>query len=217
MPTIDYQRLYRYRFQDVDQPKRQAVWKEISADIFDRMGRPSVVLDPSAGRCEFLNSLTCAERWSVDQVDNAAFRDPGIKSVTSSIFEAELPPSYFDGVFVSNFLEHLSSQEEIASFLALMRASLKDHGHIAILGPNFKYCSRDYFDCADHVLALTHVAVEEHLYAAGFAIRSTLPRYLPFSFRGALPPSPTLTRAYLRTPLSWNVLGKQFLVIASKE
>ncbi len=82
-----------------------------------------------------------------------------------------------------------------------------------MLGPNFRYCSKQYFDFADHVLALTHVAVAEHLYAAGFEVERVIPQFLPYSFGGILPPSPTLTRLYLRMPFAWRVLGKQFLVI----
>jgi hypothetical protein len=37
-----------------------------------------------------------------------------------------------------------------------------------------------------------------------------LPRFLPYSFTGRLPPSPALTRQYLRNPLAWRMLGKQF-------
>ena len=65
-------------------------------------------------------------------------------------------------------------------------------------------------------MALTHVAIGEHLYAAGFEPITMIPRYLPYSFRGILPPSPPLTRLYLKTPLAWKLLGKQFLVIGRK-
>jgi hypothetical protein len=63
---------------------------------------------------------------------------------------------------------------------------------------------------------LSHIAVEEHLYAAGFEVTAVHPRFLPYSFRGLLPPLPTLTRMYLHTSLAWKLLGKQFLVIARK-
>jgi hypothetical protein len=56
----------------------------------------------------------------------------------------------------------------------------------------------------------------EHLYAAGFDITTVIPRFLPYSFRGLLPPSPALTSAYLRTPALWRLLGKQFLLLARK-
>ncbi len=214
--SINYQRLYEYRFRYIDQPSRQAVWNEIGKYIYDRLGRPQRILDPSSGRCEFLNSVPEAERWSIDQVDNSAFRHPEIKAITSDVFDAELPPDYFDGVFVSNFLEHLHTLEDIARFLILMRGSLTSNGRIAICGPNFKYCGREYFDCADHVLALSHVSVAEHLYAAGFTIEDVIPRFLPFSFRSMLPKSPLFTRAYLRMRPAWRILGKQFLVIARK-
>ena len=216
MSSINYDRLYEYRFKDVDQASRQAVWNEIGTFVYERMGSPAKVLDPSAGRCEFLNSIPAAERWSVDQVDNSAFRSPGITAITSDIFDADLPAKYFDAVFVSNFLEHLLTQEDVARFLGLMFDCTADGARIAIIGPNFKYCSREYFDCADHTLALTHVAVAEHLYAAGFTIEEVAPRFLPFSFRGILPPSPVLTRRYLHARPAWKVLGKQFLVIATK-
>ncbi len=215
---MNYQRLYQYRFSGVDQDSRQAVWKVIATDIFRRMGEPEVVLDPAAGRCEFMNAIPARERWVVDSTDyGRAFRGEGIKAVISDIMEAELPSEHFEGVFVSNFLEHLSSPDHVYSFLTRMRSVLSDDGVIAILGPNFPYCVSEYFDCADHVLPLSHVSVAEHLYAAGFQVGEVIPRFLPFSFRGALPPSPTLTRLYLRLPMVWRVLGKQFLILARPE
>jgi hypothetical protein len=65
-------------------------------------------------------------------------------------------------------------------------------------------------------VALTHVAIAEHLYAAGFEPERIIPRYLPYSFRGILPPSQRLTGLYLRTPPAWKLLGKQFLVIGRR-
>ena len=42
-------------------------------------------------------------------------------------------------------------------------------------------------------------------------------RYLPYPSAAILPPSPALTRTYLRMPLAWKLLGKQFLVIGRKD
>jgi SAM-dependent methyltransferase len=130
--------------------------------------------------------------------------------------EVELPAEHFDGVFVSNFLEHLHDQEAIAVFLEKMREAMTTGGRIAIMGPNYRYCSDEYWDCADHYVALTHVAIAEHLYAAGFEPERIFPRYLPYSFRGILPPSTALTRMYLRFRPAWKLLGKQFLVIGRR-
>jgi hypothetical protein len=52
------------------------------------------------------------------------------------------------------------------------------------------YCSDEYWGCADHYVALTHMAIGKHPYAAGFEPERVIPRYLPYSFRGILPPSP---------------------------
>ena len=210
---IDYQRLYEYRFRNVDQASRQAVWGEIAPYVYRRMRAPAKVLDPAAGRCEFINAIPAAERWAVDTVDYGEFRDSGVKAIIENILDAELPLAYFDGIFVSNFLEHLPTQDAVGAVLAKLRASMEPGGTLAVLGPNFRYCPRNYFDCADHTLALTHVAVAEHLYAAGFEVTAVIPRFLPYSFGGLLPPSPLLTRIYLRVPALWRVLGKQFLVL----
>lgn len=214
---MDYQRLYEYRFRGVDQDARAEVWKEIAAHVHRELGRPERVLDPAAGRGEFINAVPAAERWAVDAVAyEEGTLDEGVRGIVSDIFEADLPDEHFEGIFVSNFLEHLPNQEATAAFLERMRRATAPGGRIAIMGPNFRYCADEYFDCADHELAYTHVAIEEHLYAAGYTPVRVVPRFLPYSFRGKLPPSRSLTRLYLRTPVAWRLLGKQFLVVGRR-
>ncbi len=214
---MNFQRLYEYRFRDVDQDARSAVWAEIGPFIHRHLGEPRRVLDPAAGRCEFLNSVPAEERWGVDLVDyEESWAAPGVKMLVGDALELDLPADHFDAIWVSNFLEHLENQEAVARFLERMLGRLAPGGRIAIMGPNFRYCAKEYFDCADHTVILTHVGVEEHLYAAGFEIESVAARFLPYSFRGRLPPSPSLTRRYLNTPLAWRLLGKQFLVVGRR-
>ncbi len=214
---MNYERLYSYRFRDIDQEARSSVWREIAPHVHGLMGNPRIVLDPAAGRGEFINSISAAERWAVDEVAYPeATHDPAVQVITAKIMDADLPTGHFDGVFVSNFLEHLPTQEAISQFLERMHEAMKSGGSIAIMGPNFRYCSKEYWDCADHYVALTHVAIAEHLYAAGFEPEKIIPRYLPYSFRGILPPSQRLTRYYLRTPLAWRLLGRQFLVVGRR-
>lgn len=214
---MDYQRLYEYRFRDIDQEARAAVWKPIARFVYDQLERPERILDPAAGRCEFLNAVPSRERWGVDMADYEEARArPDTKMIVADVMDAELPESHFDGVFVSNFLEHLPTPEAIYSFLVKMRGSLRSGGRIAVMGPNIRYCAGEYWDCADHYLGLTHVAIEEHLYAAGLEPMVTYPRFLPYSFRGILPPSPRLTALYLRIRPAWRILGKQFLVVGER-
>ncbi len=213
---MDYGRIYEYRFRDVDQGSRQRVWNQIGPHVHELMGAPNVVLDPAAGHCEFVNSIPQAERWVVDSVEHPADVDSSVKCIVSDIFDADLPQEYFDGVFVSNFLEHLPTNEHVATFLEKMHGCVSAGGSIAVLGPNFRYCARHYFDFADHSLPMSHLAVVEHLYAARFDPVLVVPRYLPISFRGRFPASATLARLYLKLPLMWRVLGKQFLIVARK-
>jgi len=213
---LNYERLYAYRFRDVDQAARQAVWREIARYVHERMGAPERVLDPAAGRGEFITAVPAAERWGVDLIRQGDIEAAGVRMIIGDVMDADLPEGHFDGVFVSNFLEHLPSQDAVGAALGKLLAAMAPGGRIAVMGPNFRYCAREYFDCADHTVTLTHVSMAEHLYAAGFEISAVVPRFLPYSFRGLLPPSPALTSAYLRTPALWRVLGKQFLLVARK-
>ncbi len=214
---IDYKRLYEYRFRGIDQSSRAAVWGEIAAFIHRELGSPEVVLDPAAGLCEFINAVPARERWAIDRTAHSeAHAAEGTTMIVADAMEAELPEAHFDAGFVSNFLEHLPDPDAIADFLSRMHAWIKPGGRIAVMGPNYRYCPDEYWDCADHTLALTHVAIAEHLYAAGFEPIRIHPRFLPYSFRGSLPPSASLTRRYLKTPFAWRLLGKQFLVIAER-
>jgi SAM-dependent methyltransferase len=211
---LDFRRLYEYRHRGVHPEDWVAVWNEIAAYVYDLMGRPERVLDPAAGWGEFINAVPAPERWMIDAVEFPEHpRDPAVKAIFADIGEVDLPSGFFEGVFVSNFLEHLATPDDIADFLAKMREAMAPSGRIVVVGPNFRYVSKQYFDFADHRLALTHVTVMEHLAAAGFDIESVAPRFLPYSFTGRLPPRPELTRLYLKLRLAWPVLGKQFLVV----
>ncbi len=137
----------------------------------------------------------------MDRVDyGEAVPGSGTRMLVADIMHAELPEAYFDGIFVSNFLEHLPHPDAVYDFLTKMHALTAPGGRIAIMGPNFRYCAREYFDCADHSLALSHVSVAEHLYTAGFRVASVTPRFLPFSFRGRLPTAPTAGPRLPRLP-----------------
>jgi 2-polyprenyl-3-methyl-5-hydroxy-6-metoxy-1,4-benzoquinol methylase len=213
---IDYRRLYDYRLNGTGQPARQAVWTEIAIYLHQRMGSPERVLDVGAGRGEFITAVPAAERRAIDLHGFGGYHDGAVEAVAGGITDAELPSGYFDGAVMSNLLEHLPTQETVAAALARLREAMAPGGTVAVMGPNFRYCAREYFGCADHTLALTHVAVAGHLHAAGFCAGTVIPRFLPYSFRGRFPASPALTRHYLHHPVLWRLLGKQFLVTGTK-
>jgi ubiquinone/menaquinone biosynthesis C-methylase UbiE len=213
---LNYARLYEFRFGGVDHRTRREVWEEIARFVWERMGRPRRVLDPAGGFGEFINAVPAEERWLVDVIDFPEREtDPRVRVVIGDIFDIELPSAHFDGVFASNILEHFREPEHVARFLERMRETLAPGGVVALMGPNFKYCAREYFDCADHALPLTHVSIQEHLYAAGYDVTDVIPRFLPYSFRSRLPASRQLAAMYLRMPMLWRLQGKQFLVLGT--
>ena len=115
---------------------------EIAAHVYEQLGRPERVLDPAAGRREFVDAVASRERWAVDAVDYREGADtPGLHVIVSDIFDAELPQEYFDGVWVSNFLEHLLTQESVAVSWKKTTACRAPASPIAIMGPNFRYCA----------------------------------------------------------------------------
>lgn len=129
---------------------------------------------------------------------------------------ADLPVDHFDAIWVSNFLEHLANQEQVATFLEKMLTCVRPGGRIVVMGPNFRYCTDEYFDCADHNVLLTHVGAEEHIYAAGFEIERVEPKFLPYSFRSRYPVHPAMVRRYLKFRPAWKLFGKQFLLVGRR-
>lgn len=215
--ALDHSRVYEYRFKDVDLIKKNAVWQEIASYIYKELKQPDVVLDPAAGLCEFINNIPAREKWAVDKSASVcASYEQNVRAINEDIFDVDLPRDYFEGIFISNFLEHLDSHEQCVRLLSRLRESLTNNGVLCIMGPNFKYCAKEYFDCADHNLIFTHLSVEEMLFSTGYKIEKSHPKFLPFSFRSRLPASPFLTKCYLNLQISWKLLGKQFLIFAVK-
>jgi SAM-dependent methyltransferase len=215
---MNYDRIYQYRVRGTDPAKRAMTWKLVAQFIYKKMNKPERVLDPAAGLCEFINAIPAKEKWAIDLNDEFITRaaDPAVKKIIGNSLDVELPADYFDGIFVSNFLEHLHSQEEVAAFLKKMYKALRPGGRIAIMGPNFRFASRDYFNFADHTVILSDISCAEHLYGAGFDKIRITPRFLPLTFRGRIPVTKFLVNTYLAMPFTWFLFGKQFLLIAQK-
>ena len=217
-PAVNFERLYSYRFQHVDQDARQAVWDKVAPHVHSLMGNPQKVLDPAAGRGEFIGAVPAKETWaSTRSATTRRLHKPDTKVITGSIMDAELPADHFDGVFVSNFLEHLHDQEAIAAFLEKMRDAMEPGGRIADHGPQLPLLRR-------RVLGLRGSLRRAHPRrrsrststppaSSPSAIDPSLPALL---LPRLLPPSPQLIGLYLRMPAAWRLLGKQFLVIGRK-
>lgn len=212
--------LYRHRFPAEMLASRAAVWKVLCESWFSRYVEPgSKVLEVAAGYCEFINNIRAAERVAVDL--NPSTRHHAAAGVTVYELAAEriadaLPHDHFDAVFMSNFLEHCRSREQVLDVLRAAWRVLKPGGRVLILGPNFRYCYKEYFDYFDHHLPLTEKSVAEALGLTDFRVDVLEPRTLPFTFRSRLPNWTWLVRLYIHLPLAWRFFGAQFFIVASK-
>ena len=197
------------------------VWTELAKwRCNGYLNKPTSVLDPVGGLCEFINAIPAAEKWTIDLEEDFIRKHaaPNVHVVVGNNLEVDIPANHFDAIFISNFLEHLETQKEVAICLERMHASLKKGGRIVIMGPNFKHTYKEYFDFADHTVMFTELGVAEHLYGAGFNIVKIIDKFFPLSFRsgGHLPVTPFTVKTYLHILLAWRVMGKQFLVVAEK-
>jgi SAM-dependent methyltransferase len=177
------------------------------------------VLEVAAGYCEFINNVEAAERVAVDlNIESQLHAAPGVAfhHLAADELTEHFELDYFDTAFMSNFLEHCRSRDEMLAVLKEVAAVVRPGGRILILGPNFRFCYKHYYDFFDHYLPLTEKAVVEAIQLAGFGPEVVQPRTLPFTFRGRLPSWPWLVRLYLRLPLVWRLFGVQFFIVGRK-
>jgi dolichol-phosphate mannosyltransferase len=211
--------MYRHRFSEFDRRKKDFVWRTIVNDFLQRWVAPQdVVADIGCGHGEFLNHIRCGRRIGVDlNTDAQDALAPGIEFHASDVCDLSfLDDDSVDVVFTSNMLEHLRSKSDVERTLREMRRVLRPGAHLIALGPNLRFLGGKYWDFWDHYTEITDRSLVEVLLNLDFELVDRYPKFLPYTTRSLLPKSAALVRLYLRTPLAWHLLGKQFLVRAAK-
>jgi len=194
--------------------KRDVVWKALWRYYFcNRIVAESAVLDMGCGYCEFINNVVARERIALDTWPGfEKYLAPGIHALLSPVTDLSgIADGSIDYAFASNLFEHLT-QVEASDALAQLRTKLKPDGRLTLLQPNYRYCSREYFDDYTHVTVWSHVSIADFLVAHGFEVIELHPRFLPLTVKSCLPVWPPLIGLYLALPFS--PLGKQMLVSA---
>ena len=107
-------RLYANRFSPAEGTAREAVWRVLCTEFFQRWIDPgSTVLEIGSGYCEFINNILAARKIAVDlnpEIKRRAARDVQT-IVTSATDLAEVPSGSVDVVFAANFFEHITKEE----------------------------------------------------------------------------------------------------------
>jgi SAM-dependent methyltransferase len=215
----DLQRIYSTRFKGQD-AYRNKVWNVLIRDYFQRLVRPSdVVLDLGAGYGQFINNITSGKKYAMDLNPDTVHRVGPEVVVLAQDCSARWPlaDESLDVVFTSNFFEHLPNKQALSRTLAEAKRCLKPGGRLIALGPNIKYLPGVYWDFLDHHVPLTEHSLSEALIHEGLSIETCIDKFLPFTMVNG-PEYPVFFIAiYLRLPLAWRILGKQFLVIGRKD
>jgi len=211
--------IYRLRFSEGELQAQALWWRPICRYLQRYVPRDGVTLDLGAGFCHFINNIESRMKIAVDINEDSLrrFAARGVRCiVASATCLDEIPDSSVDSVFASNLYEHFSSREEVAASFREVYRVLRPGGRFIVLQPNFRYCSKRYFDFFDHRLIFTHLGLIEGLRSCGFDVGTVVPRFLPYTSKSGLPSAPWLVRLYLRVRPVWRMLGAQMLLVARR-
>ena len=128
----------------------------------------------------------------------------------------QLDANSLDVVFTSNFFEHLPDKVALSRTLSQAWQCLRTNGLLIAMGPNIKFTNGAYWDFFDHNLALTELSLKEALEITGFVSETVIDRFLSYTMVNAPHYPISFLKMYLRFPLLWRWLGKQFLIVATK-
>ena len=217
-PPIILKEVYELRFDEADQERKEAIWRELGRFLQRYVPADGRVVDVACDLGYFIRNIHAVDRWATDIRDVAATLPPDVHFVRASGLELAgvLPVETFDLAFFSNYLEHLASTEAVLQQLRVAFALLKHGGRLLILQPNIRLIGGSYWDFIDHQTALTEKSLAEAATMAGFKTKEVIARFLPYTTKSRIPQHPMLVRAYLAFPLAWLLLGKQTLYLGEK-
>ena len=210
--------IYGRRFSDTEAAEKHALWRVICRHLQRYVGKDATVLDLACDRGYFIENITARERWATDIRDVSEYLSAPVRFVQAEglTLDRVLPVAEFDIVFMSNYLEHLSSGDAVVEQLRVVRDLLRPGGRAMILQPNVRLLGGAYWDFIDHKVALTERSLAEAAELAGLESTRVIKRFLPYTTKSRLPQSPLLVRSYLAFRPAWLLFGKQTLYFAER-
>jgi SAM-dependent methyltransferase len=215
--TGDLPAIYNARFSDEDAAEKDSLWREITRYLQRFVPERATVLDIACDRGYFIRNIDAHEKWAADLADvSEHLGDIKFVQANGLQLHEELPTTYFDLIFMSNYLEHLRSREDVVQQLRVARELLRPGGRVLILQPNIRFTGPRYWDFIDHYTALTESSLAEAAELAGLHTTRVIPRFLPYTTKSRMPQHHLLVRAYLACPPLWRLLGQQTLYVATR-
>jgi ubiquinone/menaquinone biosynthesis C-methylase UbiE len=214
----DLDAVYAHRFSDREGAAKDRMWREIVRHLQRWFPPDGRILDIACDRGDFVRHVRARERWATDLRDVSAGLPSGVRFVQADGREllSVLPPAAFDGIFMSNYLEHLPSSDAVIEQLQVCAGLLRYGGRVVILQPNIRLTGAAYWDFIDHRTPLTDRSLAEAAEIAGFRTVAVITRFLPYTTKSRLPSRPLLVRGYLAFPPVWRLLGRQTLYVGER-
>jgi len=217
MNNLNLEKIYQRRFGS-EIVSRNRMWRILCNEFFQKyVTQDAVVLEIAAGYCEFINNIVAAKKIILDlNPDVIRFAAADVKVIISdSTNMSVVPENSCDVVFASNFFEHLT-KEDIVKTIKEIRRVLKAGGRLLVLGPNIRFCYRDYWNFFDHLTPLDDRSLSEVIQINDFKIIESRPKFLPYTTKSKFPKTAFLIRLYLKVPILHYIFGKQLFIFAQK-
>jgi SAM-dependent methyltransferase len=211
----DLDAVYAHRFSSRESAAKDRMWREIVRYLQRWFPQDGSVLDVACDRGDFIRNVRARERWATDVRDVSAALPPDVRFVQAdgrALLDV-LPRAAFDGIFMSNYLEHLPSSDAVIEQLRVCADLLRPGGRVVILQPNIRLTGAAYWDFIDHRTPLTEQSLVEAATIAGFRTVTVVTRFLPYTTKSRLPSHPLLVRGYLAFRPAWRLLGQQTLYV----
>jgi len=199
---------------------RNRVWKILVNEFFCKWIKSTdEILDLGCGYGEFINHAKSKVRHAMDlNPKSKSLLDKEIIFHQQDCSESwKIDQNSLDLVFTSNFFEHLPNKEALDRTIGEIKKVLKPGGRLIAMGPNISVLKGLYWDFWDHHVALSDQSLCELLEIHDFRIEYSESKFLPYNMVRVKERPLFMVSLYLRFPISWKLLGKQFLIVARKD
>ena len=202
------------------------LWDEIICILKNKFNiNPNSTLEIGSGRCEFINSIDSRIRYAVDlEPEVHSWAEGGVNVLNLDLNEHNISLNLkFDLIFSSNTLEHMNL-DAIIRVIRSFESLLNENGKLVLIGPNFKFSYKNYFDDPTHLTPLTDNGLKLICARFGLSPVEINPRFLPYTMNPDLGSprflekwpklSRILLKLYLKSP--YKPFAKQFLLVFEK-